>query len=155
MRDRKGQNTSAQNRRHHVQAGARRDRNGSERCLRSGWYDASLPGEDQKARIDNAQVGCDREREPGPGSEPKAGQQENRQRNPEELKPVNRDDVAQECVTALKDAEDPQIDEPEKFGAGGILKSKRSQFGAKRSDKERQRSEELQPEKTIHETNAQ
>ena len=72
MRDRKGQEASPQNGPHHVQANTRRDRNGSKRCLRNGGH-ASLPGEDQKARIGCAQVSRDREREPGLGCEPKAG----------------------------------------------------------------------------------
>lgn len=151
VRDRKGQEASPQDGRHHVQASTRRDRNGSKRCLRSGGY-ASLPGEDQEARIGNAQVGCDREREPGPGCEPKAGEQEDRKRKPEELKPIDRDERAQHCVASLKDAENPEIDEPEKFRAGSILKGTRSQFSAKRGDKKREWSQELQFKKTVHET---
>jgi hypothetical protein len=82
-------------------------------------------------------VSCDREREPGLGCEPKAGKHEDRKRKPEELKPFNRNEVAQHCVASLKDAEHPEIDEPEKFGARGILKGTRSQFGAKRGGKKR------------------
>src|SRR5260370_30452363 len=96
VRDRKGQKASPENGRHHVQANTRRDRNGSKRCMRNGGY-ASLPGEDQKARIDYAQVSCDREREPGLGCEPNAGkhEDEDRKREPEVLKPINRNDLAQ------------------------------------------------------------
>jgi len=151
VRDRKGQEASPQDGRHHVQASTRRDRNRSKRCLRSGGY-ASLPGEDQEARISNAQVSCDREREPGLGCEPKAGEHEDRKRKPEELKPIDRDERAQHCVASLKDAENPEIDEPEKFRAGSILKGTRSQFSAKRGDKKRERSQELQFKKTVHET---
>ena len=86
MGDRERQEASPENGRHHVQARTRRDRNGSKRCLRGGGY-ASLPGEDQKARIGCAQVSCDREREPGLGCEPKAGKQEDRKRTAEELRP--------------------------------------------------------------------
>ena len=89
-------------------------------------------------------MGCDREREPGPGCEPKAGEQEDRKRKPEELKPIDRDERAQHCVASLKDAENPEIDEPEKFRAGSILKGTRSQFSAKRGDKKREWSQELQ-----------
>jgi hypothetical protein len=94
----------------------------------------------------------DREREPGPGCERKAGEREDRKRNPEELKPINRDELAQHHVASLKDAEDPEIDEPEKFRAGGILKGTRSQFCAKRGGKKREWSQELQFKKTVHET---
>jgi hypothetical protein len=97
-------------------------------------------------------VSCDGEREPPLGCEPNAGKQEDRKRKPEKLKPINRDEIAQDCVASLKDAEDPEIDEPEKFRAGGILKRTRSQFGAKRGRKKREWSEKLQPKKTVHET---
>jgi hypothetical protein len=97
-------------------------------------------------------VSCDREREPGLGCEPKAGEQEDWKRKPEELKPIDRDELAQHCVASLKDAEDPQIDEPEKLRARGILKGARSQFSAKRGDKKREWSQELQFKKTVHET---
>ena len=53
----------------------------------------------------------DREREPRLGCEPKTGEQEDQKYNAEELKAVNRDKLAQQCV-ALKDADDPEIDEP-------------------------------------------
>ena len=89
-----------------------------------------MPGDDQKPRIGYAQVSCDREREPGLGSEPKAGKREDRKRKPEELKPIDRNERAYHCVASLKDAEHPEIDEPEKFRARGILKGTRSQFGA-------------------------
>ena len=79
-------------------------------------------------------------------------EQEDRKRKPEELKPVNRDELAQHDVASLKDAEDPQIEEPEKFRAGSILKGTRSQFGAKRGGKKRAWSQELQFKKTVHET---
>src|SRR5258708_2103335 len=97
-------------------------------------------------------MSCDREREPGLGCEPEAGQQEDRKRKPEELKPINRTELAQQYVASLKDAEHPEIDEPEKFRAGSILKGTRSQFGAKRGDKKREWSQELQLKKTVHET---
>ena len=73
-------------------------------------------------------------------------------RKPEELKPINRDELAQHSVASLKDAEDPEIDEPEKFRARSILKGTRSQLGAKRGDKKREWSQELQFEKSVHET---
>ena len=73
------------------------DGNGNKRCLRSGGY-ADLPAEEQKARIDWAQVSCDREREPPLGCEPETGKQENRKRNPVQLKPINRDEIAHYCV---------------------------------------------------------
>ena len=63
MRDRKGQEASPQKGRNHVQASTRRDRNGSKRCLRRGGY-ADPPGEEQKDRVDGAQVSCDRQRKP-------------------------------------------------------------------------------------------
>jgi hypothetical protein len=88
-------------------------------------------------------VGCDREREPGLGYEPQAGKQKHRKRKPEELKPINRDEPAQHCVASLKNAEDPEIDEPEKFRARVIFKGTRSQFGAKRGGKKREWSEKL------------
>ena len=81
---------------------------------------------------------------------PKQASHEDRKRKPEELKPINRNDIAQNCIASLKDAEHPEIDEPEKFRAGGILKGTRSQFGAKRGDKKRQWSQELQFKKTVH-----
>jgi hypothetical protein len=96
-------------------------------------------------------VSCDREREPPLGCEAKAGKQEDRKRKPEQLKPIDRDEIAQDCVASLKDAEDPEIDEPEKFRAWHILKRARSQFGAKRGDKKREWSQELQLKKTVHE----
>src|SRR5260370_25759797 len=65
---------------------------------------------------------------------------EDRWRNPDQLKAINRNERAQHCVAALKDAEHPEIDEPEKFGAGNILKGTRSQFGAKRGGKKRRLS---------------
>jgi hypothetical protein len=88
-------------------------------------------------------VSCDREREPGLGCEPKTGKQEYRKDNTEELKAVNRNKLAQQCMASLKDAEDPEIDEPEEFRAGGILKGTRSQFGAKCGGKKREWSQEL------------
>jgi hypothetical protein len=97
-------------------------------------------------------VSCDREREPGLGCEPKAGKHEDRKRKPEELKSISHPEIAQHCVASLKDAEHPEIDEPEKFRAGGILKGTRSQFGAKRGGKKRAWSQELQFKKTVHET---
>jgi hypothetical protein len=100
-------------------------------------------------------VSCDREREPPLGCEPNAGKQEDRQRKPKQLKPINRDEIAQDCVASLKDAEDPEIDEPEKFRAGGILKRARRQFGAKRGSKKREWSEKLQLKKTVHEVTSQ
>ena len=63
-------------------------------------------------------MSCDREREPPLGYEPNAGKQEDRKGHPEQLKPINRDELAQDCVASLKNAEDPEIDEPEKFRAG-------------------------------------
>lgn len=81
---------------------------------------------------------CDRESGPGLGCEGKAGQHEDRKRKPEELKPASRNVIAQNSVAAVKDAEHPEIDEPEKFTAGGILKRTRGQFGAKRGGKQRQ-----------------
>jgi hypothetical protein len=96
-------------------------------------------------------VSCDREGEPPLGCEPNAGKQEDRKRKPEQLKPINRDKIAQDCVASLKDAEDPEIDEPEKFRARIILKRSRSQFGAKRGGKKREWSQELQLEKAVHE----
>jgi hypothetical protein len=95
-------------------------------------------------------VSCDRERGPGLGGEPQAGKHEDRKRNPEELKPINRNEIPQHCVAALKDAEHPEIDEPEKFRAGCILKGTRSQFGAQRGGKKRQWTQELQLKKTVH-----
>jgi hypothetical protein len=97
-------------------------------------------------------VSCDREQGPGLGYEPQTGKQEDRKRNPVELKPINRDDLAQHCMASLKDTEDPEIDEPEKFRAGIILKRSRSQFGAKCGGKKREGSEKLQLKKTVHET---
>jgi hypothetical protein len=38
-------------------------------------------------------------------------------------------------VASLKDAEHPEIDEPEKFRSWSILKGTRGQFGAKRGGK--------------------
>src|SRR6266576_3508985 len=108
--------------------------------MRNAGY-ANLPGEDQKARIGCAQVSRDREREPGLGCE----------RKPEELKPISHPEIAQHCVASLKDAEHPDIEEPEKFRAGGILKGTRRQFGAKRGGKKREWSQELQFKKTAHE----
>jgi hypothetical protein len=55
-------------------------------------------------------------------------------------------------VASLKDAEDPEIDEPEKFRARCMLESTRCQFGANRRDKKRHWSQELQFKKAIHET---
>jgi hypothetical protein len=95
-------------------------------------------------------VSCNREREPPLGYEPQAGKQEDRKRKPKQLKPIKRDEIAQDCVTSLKDAEDPEIDEPEKFRAGGILKRTRSQFGAKRGGKKREWSQKLQLEESVH-----
>jgi hypothetical protein len=97
-------------------------------------------------------VSCDREREPGLGCEPEAGKHEDRKRKPEELKPISHLEIAQHCVASLKDAEHPEIDEPEKFRAGGILKGTRSQFGAKRGGKKREWSHELEFEKPTHVT---
>jgi hypothetical protein len=54
-------------------------------------------------------------------------------------------------VASLKDGEDPEIDEPEKFRAGVIFKSARCQFGAKRGGKKREWSEKLELKKTVHE----
>jgi hypothetical protein len=95
-------------------------------------------------------VSCDREREPGLGDEPKTGKQEDRKYNTEKLKAVNRDKPAQQRVASLKDAENPEIDEPEEFRAGGVFKSTRSQFGAKRGGKQREWSQKLQFEKPVH-----
>src|SRR6266404_7808352 len=148
MRDRKGKEASPQDGRHHVQANTRRDRDGSKRCLPNFGY-ASLPGVDQKARIGCAQVSCDREREPGLGCEPETGKHEDRKRKPEELKAISHLEIAQHCVASLKDTEHPEIDEPEKFGARGILKGTRGQFGAKRGGKKREWSQELQFKKTV------
>jgi hypothetical protein len=97
-------------------------------------------------------VSCDREREPPLGYEAKAGKQEDRKRKPEQLKPINRDEQAQEGMASLKDAEDREIDEPEKFRAGIIRKRPRSQFGAKCCGEKREWSEELQSKKAVHET---
>jgi hypothetical protein len=97
-------------------------------------------------------VSCDREREPPLGCEAKAGKQEDRKRKPEQLKPINRDELAQECMASLKDAEDPEIDEPEKLRARIILKRPRSQFGEKRRGEKRERSKELQSKKAVHKT---
>jgi hypothetical protein len=91
-------------------------------------------------------VSCDRERESPLGYEPQAGKQEDRKRKPKQLKPIKRDDLAQHGMASLKDAEDLEIDEPEKFRAGIILKRPRSQFGAKRGGKKREWSQELQLE---------
>jgi hypothetical protein len=88
-------------------------------------------------------VSCERDRKPGLSCEPQAGQQEDGKRNPIELKPVDRGNLAQHCVASLKDAEDPEIDEPEKFRAGIILERSRSQFGAKRGGKKREWSDKL------------
>jgi len=71
-------------------------------------------------------VSCDGETGPGLGDEPKTGKHEDRKRKPEELKPINRNEIAQQCVASLKDAEHPEIDEPEKFRAGSILKGTRA-----------------------------
>jgi hypothetical protein len=60
-------------------------------------------------------VSCDRESGPRLGCERKASKPEDRKRKPEELKPLNRNEIAQNSVAALKDAEHPEIDEPEKF----------------------------------------
>jgi hypothetical protein len=95
-------------------------------------------------------VSCDREREPPLCYEPNAGKQEDRKRNPVELKPINRDDLAQHCVASLKDAEDPEIDEPEKFRVRIILKRSRGQFRAKRGGKKREWSQELQLKEPVH-----
>jgi hypothetical protein len=95
-------------------------------------------------------VSCDREREPGLGYEPKTGKQEDRKHNAEELKPVNRYDTAQQCMASLKDAEDPEIDEPQKFRTGGILKGARGQFRTQCGGKERQWSQELQFKSSVH-----
>src|SRR5947209_2505060 len=70
----------------------------------------------------------------------------------EELEPVYRNDLAQSCVTSLKDSEQFKIDEPEKLRTGRVLKGPRGQFGAKRGGKNRQRAEELQPKKLVHAT---
>ena len=148
MSDRERQEASPQNGCHHVQARTRRDRNGAKRCLRRGWY-AHPPGEQQEDRVDRAQMRCDREQEPGLGYEPQTGKQENRKRNPVQLKPINRDEIAQDCVASLKDAEDPEIDEPEEFRAESILKRASSQFGAKRGCKKREWSQELQFKKMV------
>jgi hypothetical protein len=61
----------------------------------------------------------------------------------------NRDKLAQQCVASLKDAEDLEIDEPEEFRAGSILKGARNQFGAQRGCKKREWSQELQFKKTV------
>src|SRR5207248_542849 len=103
----------------------------------------------QKQRVDYTEMRCDREKGSGPGCEPNAGQQENRKRKPEELKPINRDEITQNSVAALKDTEHPEIDEPEKFRAGVMLKCTCSQFGAERGAKQRQRSEELQLKEAV------
>jgi hypothetical protein len=50
-------------------------------------------------------------------------------------------------------AEHPEIDEPEQFRAGSILKGTRSQFGAKRGGKKRRWSRESQFKEPIHMTN--
>src|SRR5205823_5537124 len=55
-------------------------------------------------------------------------------------------------IASLKDTEDPEIDEPEKFRAGIILKRPRRQFGAKRGGKKRKWPDELQSKKAVHET---
>jgi hypothetical protein len=57
-------------------------------------------------------VSCDREREPPLGCEHNVGKQEDRKRELKQLTPINRDEMAQHCVASLKDAEDPEIDEP-------------------------------------------
>jgi len=95
-------------------------------------------------------VSCDREERPGLGYQPQAGEKEDRKRNPEQLKPINRNEVAQYGVASLKDAQHFQIDEPEKFRTRRVLKSMRSQFGAQRGGKERQGSQKLQFKKTVH-----
>jgi hypothetical protein len=95
-------------------------------------------------------VRCNREREPGLGCEPNTGKQKDRKYNAEELKSIDRYDPAQHCVASLKDAEDPEIDEPEKLRAGVILKGTRSQFRAQCGGKERQWSQELQFKSPVH-----
>jgi hypothetical protein len=97
-------------------------------------------------------VSCDCEREPALGHEPEAGKREDRKRNSEELKPINLDEIAQQGVASLKNAKHPEIEEPEEFRAGSISQGTRSQFGAKRGDKNREWSEELQFKKTVHAT---
>src|SRR5207237_5346192 len=98
-------------------------------------------------------VRCDRKKGPGPGCEPNAGQHEDRKRKPEELKPFEWNEIAQCGIATLKDAEHPEIDEPEKLRAGRILKGTRSQFGAKRGGKEHKWSQELELKKSTHEIN--
>jgi hypothetical protein len=125
VRDRKGQVANPENGRRHIQASTRWDRNGSKRCLLNGGC-ASLPGEDQKPRLGCVQLSCERAWTWLRAQDRRAGRSKY---NAEELKSVNRDKLAQHCVASLKDAEDPEIGEPEEFRAESILKG---EFGAKR-----------------------
>jgi hypothetical protein len=150
VRDRTGEQASPQNGRHHELA-TRRDRNSYQRRLPDGRC-ANLPGEDQKARIGCAQMSCGREKGPGPSSEANAGKREDRKGKPEKLEPLNRNDLAQHGVASLKDAEHPEIDEPEKFRARVIRQGPGSQFGAKAGGEQRQWSQELELKQTVHAT---
>jgi hypothetical protein len=109
---------------------------------------------DQESCIGRTQVSRDGERRPGLGYKAKAGKQEDWKRNSEELKPVNRDELGQNRVASLKDAEDLEIDKPEKSGAGRIFEGARGQFSAKRGDKKRKRPKKLQFKKSVHVTKA-
>ncbi|WP_338824234.1 hypothetical protein WDM22_16005 [Bradyrhizobium septentrionale] len=55
-------------------------------------------------------------------------------------------------MAALADAEGPEIEEPEQFGARHILQGQRSQFGTERGGEQHAWTKELQFEKAIHET---
>src|SRR6476469_7552853 len=151
MRHPKGKKASPQDRRHHVQGRTRGHRNRYKRGLFKGGH-ANLPTNDYEGRITCAQASCDCKRQPGLGCEPKTRHQEDRKRNPVKLKPIIRDPVTQKCGASLKDAEDLEIDKPEKSGAGRIFKSARSELSAKRRAEKRERTQELQFKKTIHET---
>src|SRR3954452_10501919 len=150
MRHHKGKKASPRDRRHHVQGRTGGHRNRYKRGLFKG--DARLPTNDHEGCITCAQVSCDRKRQPRLGCESKTRQQEDRKRNPVKLEPIIRDAVTQKCGASLKDAEDLEIDKPTKSGAGRIFKSARSELSPQRSAEKRERTQELQFEKTIHKT---
>jgi hypothetical protein len=89
----------------------------------------------------------DCQRKPRSCHKAKTGQRKNWERNPEQLKAIDRNMATQHRVAALKNPEHPQIDVPKDLGTRRVLKGRAPRFRAQGRDKEREGSQELQFEK--------
>jgi hypothetical protein len=69
------------------------------------------------------------------------------------MKPINRDEIAQDCVASLKDAEDPEIDRlmNQRNSELGSYSSARAADSAQSvAAKRREWSQELQLKESVH-----